>query len=361
MTETPLGTMAVYSARPTVRIDTQNYPKVGELIVAMEMTEHEGGMSAMEMRLTNWASDPQGGADLAFEDDQILKLGATIVVYSGDESAPREIFRGMITGLEAHFTEDQAPELVVLSEDAFQRARMARRTKVHDDVSIADLAGEVAQQISLKPVITGFAEHIGTHVQLNESDLAFLRRMLAWYDADMQVVGTELHVSPRSSVERDTVALALGSQLRRARVLADLAHQHTEVTTGGWDATQGQRVSGRSSGAHLGPGSGRTGSQVLQSAIGARSRHVGHLTVTTNAEAQALADAAFDSHARRFVSIEGTAEGNPGVRVGTSLTLTGMGSRFDNTYYVTRACHRFDRTRGYETDFEAECAYWGAG
>jgi phage protein D len=47
--------------------------------------------------------------------------------------------------------------------------------------------------------------------------------------------------------------------------------------------------------------------------------------------------------------------------VGTNVKLSGMGQRFDNTYYVVRACHRYDLTRGYETDFEAESAFWGAG
>jgi hypothetical protein len=26
---------------------------------------------------------------------------------------------------------------------------------------------------------------------------------------------------------------------------------------------------------------------------------------------------------------------------------------------VVRACHRYDLLKGYETDFVAECAYWG--
>ena len=72
------------------------------------------------------------------------------------------------------------------------------------------------------------------------------------------------------------------------------------------------------------------------------------------------ADALFDSRARRFVRVEGTAEGNPALRVGTHLDLRGLSPRFDNTYYVTSACHRFDVQRGYETDFEAECACLGA-
>ena len=90
-----------------------------------------------------------------------------------------------------------------------------------------------------------------------------------------------------------------------------------------------------------------------------RTHHVAHLAVSTDAEAQALADAAFDERARRFLCLEGTAEGNPAIRVGTWVQIQEMGDRFDNTYYVVQSCHRFDLTQGYETDFVAECAYWG--
>ncbi len=359
--ERPLSTLAVYSARPMVRVDGMEHAKVSELIIGMEMTEREGGLSALELRLSNVASDPQGDADFAFEDDALVGLGTNITVLAGDEEAPQEIFRGVIIGLEADFREADPPELVVLAEDAFQQARMARRTKVYDNVTIADLVRDLASQLSLRPVVTGFSETIGTRMQLNESDLAFLRRLLARYDGDLQVVGNELHVSPRGDVQRDSLTLEMHGQLRSARVVADLAHQPTEVTVTGWDPVQGQRVTATSRGANLGPGSGRTGAQVLQSAIGARSEQAGHLAVLTDTEAQALADAVFDHRARRFVRVEATAEGNPGLRVGTHVTLRGMGPRFDNTYYIARACHRWGVGRGYETDFEAECAYWGEG
>jgi phage protein D len=83
------------------------------------------------------------------------------------------------------------------------------------------------------------------------------------------------------------------------------------------------------------------------------------LAVMDAGEAQALADAAFDRRARRFVLVEGTAEGNSALRVGTHLKLVGLSPRWDNTYYVVRATHRFDSEQGYRTDFEAECAFLG--
>jgi uncharacterized protein len=38
-----------------------------------------------------------------------------------------------------------------------------------------------------------------------------------------------------------------------------------------------------------------------------------------------------------------------------------MSPRFDNTYYLVHAVHRFDPQRGYETEFEAETAFLGEG
>jgi phage protein D len=326
----------------------------------MEMREGEGGLSAIELRFSNVASDPEGGAALAFEDESILALGSRITVYTGDEGTPQEVFSGVVTGFEAEFSEHGPPELLVLAEDRFQQARMTRRTAIHRDFSIADLVQELASRLGIQAVVTGLDETLDAWLQLNESDLSFLRRLLLRHDGDMQLVGDELHASPRSEVQRGSLTLELYGQLRQARAVADLSHQVTEVTVSGWDPLRGQRASASSDGVNLGPGSGRSGSQLLREAIGDRSEHIGHLAVLDDGEAQLLADAAFDQVARRFVCVAGTAEGNPGLRVGTHLELRGLSNRLDNTYYVTTACHRYDVARGYETDFEAESAWLGA-
>jgi uncharacterized protein len=356
--EIPVSDLAVYRARPTVRVDGRENERINELLIAMSMNESEGGMSALELRFSNVASDPRGGADLAFEDNSVLKLGASIAVYGGDENQPREIFRGIITGLEGEFPLGGPPELIVLAEDKLQEARMRRRTKVYENMAVAEIARQIASDLGLRPVINA-STGAGTEVQLNESDLAFLRRLALRYDLDVQVVADELHLTSRSEVRRGTIELELHSQLRRARILADLSHQATKVTVRGWDRAAKRGARGESTGSHLSPGTGQTGKQILQNAIGERSHHLAHLAPANDGEASAAANSAFDLRARRFVCVDGTAEGNPALRVGTHVALVGVGPRFSNTYYVVRACHRYDVRTGYETDFEAECAFLG--
>lgn len=354
MTETAVSQDSVYSSRPTIRVDEQDFERAGQLLIAMDMQEQEGGLSALQLRFSNIASDPEGGAGFAFEDESELSLGSRIVIYAGDQDAPQEIFRGIISGLEADFPESEPPELLVLAEDPLQSARLLRRTKTYENMSVADLAEEIASNLSLTPIISGFSDVISTWVQLNESDLAFLRRILRRFDGDLQVVTSELHVSPRKDVQRGELELELFSQLLSVKFIADLSHQVSEVTVSGWDAIRGQRISVTSTGANLGPGEGRSGSQMLVAALGERSEHIGHIMVSTDEEARQLADTVFDQRARRFVCAHGRAEGNPGLRVGTHVRLTGVSQRFENSYYVVAACHQYDVNNGYQTHFKAE-------
>ncbi|GAB4275710.1 MAG: hypothetical protein Kow0092_31370 [Deferrisomatales bacterium] len=357
-----LATNLLYAARPTVEVEGRVHPVVQELLVGMEVEEAEGGMAALELRFANTATVERRGVDYAFEfsDVDLLSLGRPIRVSAGDEADPQEIFRGVISGVEFVAERDRQPELAVLAEDALQRARLARRTALHEAGTLADLVEAVASRLGLRATVDGLRTSVGAQMQLNESDLAFLRRILDRYDADLQVVGEELRVAPRDQVRRSAVTLELGSQLRSVRALADLAQQTTRVTFSGWDPAQGRPIQVRSGSAGgLGPGTGRTGAQLLTEAFGERSEHLGNRAARDEAEAQALVDARFAQRARRFVRVEACAEGNPALRVGAHVTLAGLGPRFDNTYYLTRVRHRYGGADGYQTEFEGECAYFG--
>lgn len=360
MGEEALSTQPVYAARPTIRVNGAASERVTALLLAMDLNEQESGLSALELRLSNIASLTSGTVEFAFEDEDSLKLGDRIAVYAGEENGPTEIFSGIVTGLEADFPESDVPTLTVLAEDRLQEARLKRRTRTFEDRSLADIARTIAADHGLTPVINGFDTTLPVEVQMNESDLAFLRRLLGRYDGDLQVVGEELQISPRGDLRRNEIELGLHSQLRRVTVLADLSHQASEITVTGWDAGRGERFTGRSTGVHHGPGVGRAARDVLLDAVPWRSMQMSNFAISDSDEAGAVADRFMDHRQRRFVTLQGVAEGNPALRVGSHARLTGLGPRFSNTYYVTSCRHRFDLNAGYETDFTGECGFLGA-
>ena len=348
----------LYSARPTLRFAGEPDERATGLIERMVMVEGEGGLRSLQLGLSNWASGTDGDAGPAFEDSTRVRLGGAIEVYCGPVDRPRELFSGQITGLEPVFARGQPPQLNVYAEDALIAARLARRSKVYSEQSPADVVRAVASALGLEVTITALDAPVATWVQMDETDLAFLRRLLARFDADLQVVGTGLHVSPRSEVQRPAVLLNLGNDLRSLRVFADLADQVTSVSVRGWDAAAGSAVKAvASSGSHLGPGRGRDGATLLRDAFGERPDNLGHYAARSQNEAQALAEAAFDHRARRFLRANGITEGNPSLRVGATVSLSGLGSRYDNDYYVVSTRHCYDLREGYRTEFAAECAY----
>ncbi len=360
-TEIQQSASPIYSGRPIIEIDQNQHEIVQEMLVAMTMREQEGGMSSMELRFNNTSQIEQSGIDLTFEysDFDQLSLGNSIRILAGDDEDPQEIFQGTISALE--FTADMsgAPELTVLAEDSLQKARMARHTRLHQDVSLTDIIDQLGSEIGLTCQTNNLDINIGSQMQLNESNLAFLRRLLARYDGDMQIVGDELQAFARSDTRRNTIALEYGSQLLRIRIVADLADQVSQITYSGWDATEGSEISVNSeSDINLGQGTGRTGSEILVENFSERSEHLGNIGAADATEAQALVNSAFCQRARRFVQLEGTSVGNPSLRIGTHVELQQVGPRFENTYYVTETCHRFDLQQGYQTDFKAECAYF---
>jgi len=354
----------VYQARPRLEIDGTRADLAEEHLVLLDVVEAVGGLSRCEAEFSN-VRIGSGAVQLAFEgEDSILRFGVQLVIGLGPSSGRAEIFRGRITGLEGRWANGEEPRLTILAEDALVAGRLCRRSKTYPEGTLKALIEAIASQLHLTPSIDGCTQAIGVQAQLDESDLAFLRRVVARYDVDVQIVGETLQAAPRANISRNVLRLGFPDQLIQVRVLADLAHQVSQVTCTGWDATQGQPINVTSgAGADRGPaGQGMRGSEVLERALGGRrSEHLGPVACADAAEAQALADAHAAARGRRFVTIEGICRGDHRLRVGSHVQLPGLGGRFSTTAYVVRVRHRFDQQHGYRCDFTAESSFFAGG
>ena len=363
--QTALSDKIIYDPRPTVEVDGERNQMLQQLLTGMEVRAQEGGLSSAELRFRNTATLEDVGNDYAFEgsENELLSLGKSITVYTGDRNTPQEIFRGTITGLEFINQPPQQPELVVLAEDDLLKARMSRKTRLFSDSTAGDVIETIGQELGLNVSVEGLDETLDDWLQHNETDLAFMRRLLARFDGDMQMLEGELLVAPRSDIQRGEFSLRMRSQLLSVRLCADLNHQVTGVSLSHWDPAQGERIEAESDqAADMGPGEGTRGDEALEQALDERNEHLSGVAAANQSEAQAVVNAAFSRRARRFVTLNGIAIGNPSLKVGSHVSLQGVGPRFENSYYLTRVLHRYDRSdRQYQTEFEGECGFFGPG
>jgi phage protein D len=353
----PADTLSTISANPRLLLDGAENVRLSEQLQALEMTEEAGGLSHLELSLSNVASLASGNAEYAFDAGGPLAPGTHLKAGFPDDNGFTAIFEGVISAIEGRFSDSAPPLLHVLAEDGLQKARLLRRSKVYENTTLADILRSIASDHGLQADITGLDLHYQVQVQMNESDLAFARRLLERQDGDLQLIGNTLHAGPKADLHRGDLELRLGDQLLEARVTADLADQINHATVKGWDPKAGQDFSADKTDQGVTPGNGDSGASLLSNAFGAeRSHHTCHAGVADQAEADALASSIIASRARRLLRVHGVAVGTPSLRVGAEVSLRGLGDWFSSSFRVTRVTHRYSRVDGYRCHFQGECA-----
>lgn len=347
---------AYYASRPTIKIDGREVATLGEdVLISLLVEETRLGLSRCEMHLLNWGPK-DGDVTFQFFDRALLDFGKELGVVFGPHSTAAQIFTGVITAIEGHYPAQRAPEVTILAEDRLQDLRMTRRTRTFEDVSDADVFRRVAADHALTPQIDADGPTHRVLVQVNQSDLAFLRERAAAIDAELWIADGTLHVQTRGRRRGGDVELAWGSTLLEFTVLADLAHQRSTVKVSGWDVAAKQAIDVEAGDSAISGelNGGQSGSALLASALDERHERIYGFMPRTTAEARAYAEAAYRERARRFLRGVGIADGNPAIRVGTRLKLSELGALFDGNYDVTVVRHSFDLQHGYRTTFEVE-------
>jgi hypothetical protein len=297
------GQMGFFGARPTIRVDGTVQDALGDLLLQSLMVEETTrGLFRCEATFLNWGPKNREVGFLFFDRD-VLDFGKTFAVAFGPPEAAGPVFAGRITGMEAQYPPHRPPELTVLAEDRFQDLRMERRTRSFEDSTDADVIRRIASQHGLTAQVDIDGPTHRVLVQLNQSDLAFLRERVTSVDAELWVEDKTLHAQARSRRNAGKVAFTYGRNLVEFSVLADLAHQRTAVHVSGWNVGDKAAIDVEASETAISGElrGGRAGSSVLGQALAPRHERVVSAMPISQAEAQAIADTRYRARARGFI------------------------------------------------------------
>lgn len=351
------------STIPEIKVDGRANAELARDVCLLQVDEDMHGLRRLLASFI--AVGPRAGEQneqLNWLDGAVLDFGKELRVAMGPSDARQEVFAGKLSAIELSMAQGRSPEVVCLAEDLLMGLRMTRRFKTYENVSEADLLQQIAAEHGLRAVADVDGPTWPLAQQWNQSDLAFLRERARRLAAEVWVDGDAVHMATRDRRGGNAVTLIQGSNLLQVRLRADLAHQRSKVVVGGFDDAEQDAIDEEADGSQIAAeAQGNThGAQVLERAFGERVSYRVREVPLKDGEATALARAALLARARRFVSVNGVAEGSTAIHVGSLLRLERVSPLFEGDgFYVTRVRHQYDQTTGYRTHFDAERSWLG--
>ena len=337
------------SARPRFLVNGSAHAALNESAVEVISSQPLSGRAQLEARFINWGRE-EGEPDFRLQD---VALGDKIeVLFSEQSDSPQ--FTGEVTALEERYGSG-APQLVLLAEDELHRLARRRASRSFEDSSVDDVIASVVSDAGLRSDAS-VAQARATWHQLNESDLAFLLRLLRPFDVALRIVAG----SVRARLEETDVApisLDPHSNAKRMRITVDLNHQRSVSGIAGWDPAADSETSATSDALQPAP-RGQVAQSIMTDLGWAGEEAIAHPFAFTQSLADAYAVGAFRRSARRFLYGQIDCNGMPAISVGREVELDGVSSRLLGKYQVVLCRHLFDRVAGYSTSLGVERPDW---
>jgi len=333
---------AVAAPAPVVRLAGKDDDRFGDALQSATVRQSSLGLDRLELEVVGFGDVGGGEPDYAFAD---VKLGDALELRMGGDEK-RTVFQGEITALEERHG-GGAPRLLLLAEDALHRLARARRSRAFQDLSVDDVVRQIASDAQLEAEVEASGSRGDWH-QLNESSLAFLRRLLAPLDVPLRLVDGKVLRAKPFEPSGDAVELDAGDNVHHVRVVADLARQYTSVKARGRDLAAGDEVDHKSDALEPAP-AGKSATTLLRELGWEGEAFAPQPAVADAVQAEKQALGGFARQNARFVHGELVCDGDPRLVPGCEIELKRVSPRFRGRYMVTATVHRFDRDHGYQT------------
>lgn len=324
---------------------------IAKTILEVGVTEHLNPPSQFRFRL----NDPE--LTLINAQGGLFTEGSRVEIGIGFVGNTRKMIVGQISALTADFPNSGPATLRVEGFDLLHgmtRGTVYRRfdgSTPNSGLPDSQIVSQIAEEIGLKPSVDATSERTEPRVQNYITNLAFLEELAEANGYFLWVGGDTLYFK-RESPAPNTIQLEWGKTLMNFSPRLSTAGQVNMVEVRGWDPIQKQSFSVRvqrsgASTAELAP----TGQQQIAQGAGGRSeRIITDAPVSSAEEAQSYAENVLSQQQQGLITGSGASVGQPDMRVGTELELSGIG-RFNGTYVVEQVTHTVGGS-GYQTTFQ---------
>lgn len=283
-------------------------------------------------------------------DDSKFEVGAKLEVKLGstDENTTTTLFKGEIVTVEPDF-QSGSVAMVVRAYDKSHRMMRARKQRTFKNQTVSDIVKKIGTEYGFSVATKPSGGPLDFVLQHNETDWDFVWRLA-------RRVGFEFLVKDDTKAEfgppelSDEIELSYPEDLHSFRPRITSVQQVEKVNVRGFDLkSKKQVVSTKTSPKQL-TEAGIKRSDVMKKFSGDQLEISGQ-SFSTSGEADAIAQSMLDQLANAYLAAEGSCHGNPRIKAGTKLKISGVGKDFSGTYRVARARHLLGTAGGYTTEF----------
>lgn len=344
---------AFINARPRFKVDGNDNAAMAEAVKDMAIQQPLSGRAHAEIRLINWGRvDNSDAPGFVF---QQLRHGAVIDIMIGEQDQ-QALFSGDVTAIEERYG-DGAPQLLLLLEDKMHLLARQRHTRRFEEQSLDDVLRTLAEDAGLSADIQ-VSSQTGDWHQFNESNLAFMQRLLAPYDIAVRWQQGQLRIKPEQA-DSNPPRLSPQDGVEYLRIIADLNGQAANAQVAGFDLAADEATSAES--AALQPTPSATSAVDLLNELGWPGEgYFPQPFAKTQGEADKWAAGAFRSRAKAFLAGEAVCSGNVEFAAGREVELTDVSERLRGRYQIVHCSHRFDSGQGFRSFLKLNRADWSA-
>jgi uncharacterized protein involved in type VI secretion and phage assembly len=282
-------------------------------------------------------------------DSMPFGIGKALEVRLGeaDALAPVTLFKGQIVTLEAEYGGGGC-HVAVRAYDRSHVLHRSRATRTFQNQTSSDIVTKIVSDAGLSAVCDPSGEPHEFMQQDNETDWEFLWRLAEKIGFECVVEDMVLYF--RKSADDNPTELEWPTTLHTFRPRVTAVQQVQEVTLRAHDPKTKQVIDVTASSPGQIAQIGISRAEVA-GAFDSASVHVATEPVKSRAEGDALAQALLDKLADGYRAVEAIAPGNPAIRAGKRVKITGVGTLFSGTYPVTHAKHLLRGGGAFETHF----------
>ncbi|MFG1882664.1 phage baseplate assembly protein V [Micromonospora sp. NPDC049102] len=269
--------------------------------------------------------------------DPAVRPGTTLDVRLADH--PDALFVGEVTCVEVQYAADGAAVLRLRAYDALHRLRKRQDLRVFTSVTAAGLAGELCGEVGLTVTAEDDGPRLERLVQHRHSDLELLCEVAGRAGLHLAADGDGVRLVTLAGYG-EPVTLTLGADVHTLSLSTNADQASGPSAALGWHPQRAEPISQRADEARCGrpagdrPDPADVGADGVRTAVDQPGR--------SDDELAALAQARLDLRAAALATAEGVAEGDPALRPGRRIDLTGVPDPLAGAYVLTEVVHTVD-------------------